>query len=192
MIDECDFEGIAGREWLNVDRPPMSALLLGTKSTLFALVYCCYTACCRAEFNATGVFGVKRIACMCGSTRHSVKDVFAFLWEHAVFRYRLNGNSWTDHSEIWHIWLRQQDKDVHEAFQAKTEAMGPETEAKLKTETRLRRLIPEAGRSIFSYGLSLLKACQKHHLSYETCTPDDFYNLSTDWLWTCVCIGLDM
>jgi hypothetical protein len=30
----------------------------------------------------------------------TVKDDFAFLWEHAIFRYSLNENPYTDHSEI--------------------------------------------------------------------------------------------
>jgi hypothetical protein len=36
------------------------------------------------------------------SAKHGVKDDFAFLWEHAIFRHPPNKNPLTDRSEILH------------------------------------------------------------------------------------------
>jgi hypothetical protein len=36
------------------------------------------------------------------SAEHGVKDDFAFLWEHAIFRHPPNKNPLTDRSEISH------------------------------------------------------------------------------------------
>jgi hypothetical protein len=36
------------------------------------------------------------------SAKHGVKDDFAFLWEHAIFRQSPNKNPLTDRSEILH------------------------------------------------------------------------------------------
>jgi hypothetical protein len=38
------------------------------------------------------------------SAKHGVKDDFAFLWEHAIFRHPPNKNPLTDRSEILHSW----------------------------------------------------------------------------------------
>jgi hypothetical protein len=43
------------------------------------------------------------------SAKHGVKDDFAFLWEHAIFRHPPNKNPLTDRSEILHSWLRRRD-----------------------------------------------------------------------------------
>jgi hypothetical protein len=43
------------------------------------------------------------------SAKHGVKDDFAFLWEHAIFRHPPNKNPWTDRSESLHSRLRRQD-----------------------------------------------------------------------------------
>jgi hypothetical protein len=42
------------------------------------------------------------------SAKHGVKDDFAFLWEHAIFRHPPNKNPLTDRSEILHTLLRRQ------------------------------------------------------------------------------------
>jgi hypothetical protein len=42
-------------------------------------------------------FHVQRV-----SAKHGVKDDFAFLWEHAIFRQSPNKNPLTDRSEILH------------------------------------------------------------------------------------------
>jgi hypothetical protein len=43
------------------------------------------------------------------SAKHSVKDGFAFLWEHAIFRHLPDKNPLTDRSEILHSWLCRRD-----------------------------------------------------------------------------------
>jgi hypothetical protein len=43
------------------------------------------------------------------SAKHGVKDDFAFLWEHAIFRRPPNKNALTDRSEILRSWLRRRD-----------------------------------------------------------------------------------
>jgi hypothetical protein len=49
-------------------------------------------------FNDVGYYcHVQRV-----SAKHGVKDDFAFLWEHAIFRHPPNKNPLTDRSEILH------------------------------------------------------------------------------------------
>jgi hypothetical protein len=43
------------------------------------------------------IYHVQRV-----SAKHGVKDDFAFLWEHAIFRHPPNKNPLTDRSEILH------------------------------------------------------------------------------------------
>jgi hypothetical protein len=45
----------------------------------------------------TASYHVQRV-----SAKHGVKDDFAFLWEHAIFRHPPNKNPLTDRSEILH------------------------------------------------------------------------------------------
>jgi hypothetical protein len=42
------------------------------------------------------------ITCKRVSAKHSAEDDFAFLWEHAIFRYPPNENPLTDRSELLH------------------------------------------------------------------------------------------
>jgi hypothetical protein len=48
-------------------------------------------------FKGGGMYHVQRV-----SAKHGVKDDFAFLWEHAIFRHPPNRNPLTDRSEILH------------------------------------------------------------------------------------------
>jgi hypothetical protein len=47
--------------------------------------------------HVSEIFHVQRV-----SAKHGVKDDFAFLWEHAIFRHPPNKNPLTDRSEILH------------------------------------------------------------------------------------------
>jgi hypothetical protein len=50
------------------------------------------------------IYHVQRVSAI-----HGVKDDFAFLWEHAIFRHPPNKNPLTDRSEILHSSLSRRD-----------------------------------------------------------------------------------
>jgi hypothetical protein len=62
----------------------------------------CATPGCKVNAKTEGTDLVEINHVQRVSAKHGVKDDFAFLWEHAIFRHPPNKNPLTDRSEILH------------------------------------------------------------------------------------------